>query len=137
MCAGVAWKVVLVVEGGRAAVFDQIANGGQRGVIKTRLVEPRKQRIDAIQPLQHGELRPVQLRVVAHKALEKVVVGVDQARIDKMPAGVDGLGARRYLRGGNLLADARDRMPATEQNAMRLFNRWIEVNSLGSTRLSA
>lgn len=36
-----------------------------------------------------------------------------------------------------LVADARERMPATEQNAMRLFNRWIEVNSLGAARLSA
>ena len=36
-----------------------------------------------------------------------------------------------------LLADARERMPATEQNAMRLFNRWIEVNGLGQTRLTA
>ncbi len=36
-----------------------------------------------------------------------------------------------------LVADARERMPATEQNAMRLFNRWIEVNGLGQSRLSA
>lgn len=36
-----------------------------------------------------------------------------------------------------VLADARALMPATEQNAMRLFNRWIEVNQLGATRLSA
>lgn len=36
-----------------------------------------------------------------------------------------------------LIANARERMPATEQNAMRLFNRWIEVNGLGQSRLSA
>lgn len=37
----------------------------------------------------------------------------------------------------DVLADARRLMPATEMNAMRLFNRWIEVNELGESRLSA
>lgn len=36
-----------------------------------------------------------------------------------------------------LVKSARNKMPATEVNAMRLFNRWIEVNSLGEKRLSA
>ena len=36
-----------------------------------------------------------------------------------------------------VLSDARKLMPATEFNAMRLFNRWIEVNELGEKRLSA
>lgn len=36
-----------------------------------------------------------------------------------------------------VLADARQRMPSTEINAMRLFNRWIEVNELGEKRLTA
>ena len=36
-----------------------------------------------------------------------------------------------------VLDDARRLMPATEMNAMRLFNRWIEVNALGAKRLSA
>ncbi len=36
-----------------------------------------------------------------------------------------------------VLADARRLMPQTEANALRLFNRWIDVNGLGQERLTA
>lgn len=36
-----------------------------------------------------------------------------------------------------VVADARALMPSTEMNATRLFNRWIEANQIGESRLSA
>ena len=103
--AGVAGKVVLVVEGGGAAVLDQFGHRHDRGVVEGFLGQAREDRIDPVQPLDHRQLGPVEIGAVAHEGLEEMVMGVDEAGIDEPAGGVDHLGPRR---GGQRGADGAD-----------------------------
>ena len=91
--SGMAGEVILMVKGRGAAVFDQFSHGHDGRVVKAFFRQAGKDRIDPVQPLQHGKLGPIQIGAVAHEGLEEMVMGVDQARINKPATGVDHLGA--------------------------------------------
>ncbi|MNO96914.1 hypothetical protein D3C76_886050 [compost metagenome] len=96
----------MVVGGGGAAgeqQFGQGDPGGQRQLVRR---QARPHRVEGLQP---GEQRLVHhRRPGAGEGLVEVVVGVDQAGRQHVPAGVEGLfaGAGRLLAGGDQFDDA-------------------------------
>ena len=97
--AGGLGKAVLVVKGTGAAVLEQVGHGGERGVIDHLVVHHLEDTVDLVQPLRHRHVGIINGFEVSYKGLEKVVVRVDKAGIDKLVGGVDFLivGVREIL----------------------------------------
>ena len=90
---GMAGEVILMIKGRGAAVFDQLCHSHDRRMVKALLGQAGKNWIDAVKPLQHGQLGPIQIGAVAHEGLEEMMMRIDQAGVNKPAAGVDHLGA--------------------------------------------
>ncbi len=113
--SGVAGEIVLMVEGRGAAMLDQLGHGRQRRMIEALLRQPREDRIDPVEPLDHRQFGPVEIGAVAHEALEEMVMGVDEARIDKPARRIADLGALRQRGIGEPWANRPDRRAVGQQ----------------------
>ena len=54
-------EAVLVIECGGATVLGKLCQRGERCVVEAVLGQPREDRIDQVQPLDDGKLRPVEV----------------------------------------------------------------------------
>lgn len=86
--AGLPRKAILMVECGRATVLYQLGHRRDRSVVEAFLGQPRENGIDAVEPFDDRQLRPVQIGAVSHEALKEVMMGVDEAGIDEPAGGV-------------------------------------------------
>ncbi len=87
--AGFPRETILVVEGGGAAMLDQLGHGDHGRVVEAVLAQLREDRIDPVQPFDQRQPRPVEIGPVAHETLEEMVMRVDQAGIDEPPCRID------------------------------------------------
>jgi len=87
---GVAREAVLMIERRRASVLDELGHGRERRMVKAGLREPRKDRVDQVEPFDDGELCPIEIRAIPDEGLKEMMVRVHEARIDKPSGGIVG-----------------------------------------------
>ena len=57
-------------------------------MIEAILVQPREDRVYAVQPLDDRQFRPVEIGPVAHEALKEMMMRVDEAGINEPAGGI-------------------------------------------------
>jgi hypothetical protein len=76
----------------RAAVFNEVAHGNQGRIIDAVGINSLKNLIDFPDPIKHQHVGIIDAKQIAHKGLKKMMVGIDQSRVDEAAGGINNIG---------------------------------------------
>ena len=82
--AGLPGVAVLVVKGAGTAVFNQIRKGCKGGVVNHIGINILEYAVNLVNPVHHHHVGIVNGYEIAHKGLEEMMVGVNQAGIHEL-----------------------------------------------------